>query len=312
MTDPRFAEPEGFVWASFQNAGGARIRYGRLKSDRPWGRVVILGGFREPAEKYFEAARFFADLGLDVFIMDWRGQGGSSRYLPADPMKAHARDFADHVDTLFRFTRLIGPGKPLFVSAHSMGGHLALKFMAAYPAVFDAAIVCAPMMDIRTWPVPRTLARALARCAVFFGRSASYVPGAGPWKEPGEAFESNPKSHDPARFAVQDEWFARVPALRLGGPTFGWLHAAFLSVASMKAPLVLRRVKAPVLMGIAEADKVVDVQAARRAAGILPRCRVVEVPGAKHEIWMEAEEFRAPWTEAVRAFVTGIEKEKQG
>jgi len=58
----RFEEPSGFIWGTFKDAGGAKIRYGALQppstfGGEPKGTIVLTPGFREPIEKYFEVVR---------------------------------------------------------------------------------------------------------------------------------------------------------------------------------------------------------------------------------------------------------------
>lgn len=55
-----FKEPEGFHWGTFQNAKGAEIRYGHVAPEGEIrGTMVILGGFNESIEKYFEEPMVF-------------------------------------------------------------------------------------------------------------------------------------------------------------------------------------------------------------------------------------------------------------
>jgi alpha-beta hydrolase superfamily lysophospholipase len=56
-------------------------------------------------------------------------------------------------------------------------------------------------------------------------------------------------------------------------------------------------------MAIAGDDAIVESSASTRAGGLLPHCIPFDIPGAKHEIWMERDELRAPWMEKVSAFL---------
>ncbi len=101
----RFSAPDGLTWGTFKNNAGADIRYSHtLPVGEPKGAIVIVGGFREPSEKYFEVAREKLAEGFEVYTMDWRGAGGSARYL-ADPMKSHSNGFDEQIDTLHTFTQ---------------------------------------------------------------------------------------------------------------------------------------------------------------------------------------------------------------
>ena len=75
----RFLEPPGFVWGSFAAPDGAKLRWGHLPAANPRVECVMVGGFTECVEKYFETTADFAARGLSVWCLDWRGQGGSER-----------------------------------------------------------------------------------------------------------------------------------------------------------------------------------------------------------------------------------------
>ena len=83
------------------------------------------------------------------------------------------------------------------------------------------------------------------------------------------------------------------PHLAIGGPTYGWLAFALDAGERALKPKALKTVKIPVAIVQADADDVVWKQTARWAAKRLGRGRYVEVPGAKHEVIMEADPMRA-------------------
>ena len=99
MGEQRFSAPEGFAFGAFTNAKGARIRWGHVAPAHPRGTIVRLCGFREPIEKYFETMHEELAQGFAVYAMDWRGQGGSARYLE-NPMKAHTEGYGEQLGTL--------------------------------------------------------------------------------------------------------------------------------------------------------------------------------------------------------------------
>src|SRR6185295_402746 len=122
---------------------------------RPKGRVVMLGGRGEFIEKYAtEVVGELLGRGLEVFALDWRGQGLSQRAL-ADPEKGHVEDFASFSDDLHRFlTTIVGRStgeSPVLVLAHSMGGLATLRLLAEHAGerLVAAALLCAPMTSLK-------------------------------------------------------------------------------------------------------------------------------------------------------------------
>ena len=49
--------------------------------EKPAGTIVIMPGYTEFIEKYYEVIGQLLDRGYSVLITDWRGQGGSERLL---------------------------------------------------------------------------------------------------------------------------------------------------------------------------------------------------------------------------------------
>ena len=72
---PRLQMPAGFQWGTFETADGARLRWGHLPAAVPRAECVLVGGFAEFVEKYFETIADLSRCGLSVWCLDWRGQG---------------------------------------------------------------------------------------------------------------------------------------------------------------------------------------------------------------------------------------------
>src|SRR5882757_225660 len=76
---PRFREPPDFDWGHFATADGRSLRWGYLAAPDPRAHCVLVGGFTEFVEKYFETISDLVASGLSVWCLDWHGQGGSQR-----------------------------------------------------------------------------------------------------------------------------------------------------------------------------------------------------------------------------------------
>ena len=310
--DPRFQEPPGWQWGSFERAAGRRLRYGWIAAGNPRGVIVHLPGLSEPAEKNFETFSELHAQGYTVLTLDWFGQGGSGRYL-ANVHKRHAADFAEDVADLEYILHQIpacaGMTLPQWndarkiLLAHSMGAHIGLRYLARHPDVFSCAAMTAPMIGIGALGfLPQKVALALTGlCAALWPEA--YVPGGGdwfPWKKQPDEGRAH-LSSDPARNGLQNIWFAARPEIRIGGITFGWLDAAMRSCAVLRAELP--RIRTPILIALAGREVLVDNRAIERAARILPYARLIRLPQALHEILMERETLRRAFLDAFYAFV---------
>jgi lysophospholipase len=267
--------------------------------------IVLLGGRSEFIEKFFETIGELAARGFRVWAMDWRGHGLSDRPL-ADPLKCHIDRYETYLDDLDLFmsavVRPAGPMRPL-VLANSMGGHLALRYMHDHPAVFAAAVLIAPMLDVWTDHYPPTIARAMAASAYWLGLAEHFIPGGSHWHRADIRFEGNRLTSDPHRFQDEAKWLARHPALALTGPTYGWVHATFASIDLCSDPAYARAITTPVLMVAAGEERVVRNDAQVRFAAIMARCQRVEIAEARHEILKETDAVRARLWAAFDGFV---------
>ena len=301
----RFLEPPGFIWGSFAAADGVRLRWGHLPAEQPRADCVMVGGFSECIEKYFETIADLAACGLSVWCLDWRGQGGSERprRLPSRP---RPRRFDRDAVELALFTRTIpAAGWPRILIGHSMGGAIALLCLRRHPGLFDAAILSAPMLGIRTAGVPPSLVRCFSGLARVAGLGKCFVPGAGAWRPDRiPSPERSRVSNDPERCRLQYAWFLEHAALRMDEPTWGWLHASLRLATRLARKEFLCGIDIPILLASAGLETFVSPQSHRRAAGMLPDCTLVELPASKHEPFLERDPIRNRWLEAIDRFIT--------
>ena len=300
----RFLEPAGFVWGSFPSVDGALLRWGHLLANEPRGECVLVGGFSECIEKYFETIADLAARGLSVWCLDWRGQGGSER--PSRwPSRPRPRRFDRDASDLALFTRTLPASRhPRLLIGQSMGGAIALLCLRHHPGLFDAAILAAPMLAIRTAGLPPTVARCVTGAARISGLGLCFVPGAGRWRpERIPSPERSRTSTDPYRCRLQYSWFLARAALRHDEPTWGWLDAALRLTARTARKKFLAGIDTPILLASAGLETFLRPEAHRRAARLLPDCTLVEFPASKHEPFLERDAIRDPWFAAIDRFL---------
>lgn len=300
--EARFLEPAGFRWGHVVTADGAALRWGHLAAGGTKD-CILVGGFLEFIEKYFEVVRDFHARGFNVWCLDWRGQGRSHRTGGTRPT---ARAFERDADDLAHFiaTHSPRPHRRVMV-AHSMGGAISLLALQKHAGVVDAAILSAPMLAMKTGSVPPWAARLLAITMTALGRGDEFVPGAGAWPNLAPRFPKNVNrvSNDPVRGKLLDAWFTTCEDLRVDGPTFAWLGAALALTARARGARFLKSIQTPILLGSAGNDLLVDPAAHVRAAALLPNCRLVSFENAKHELFHETDEVRCRWFAAIDAFI---------
>jgi len=301
----RFLEPEGLVWGRFTGTGGASLRWAHLRAPTPRLNCILVGGFTEFTEKYFETMRDLAQRGISVWSFDWRGQGGSEREIGPLASRPGVRNFDHDADDLAAFAAVHLPANaPRVFIAHSMGAAIGLLALTRDPKLFDAAVLSAPMLGINTGGFPRLISRLLAAAATALGFDRHFVPGAKAWRFNAELCPAtSPVSHCPERCLVQQTWYQARPHLRVDGATFGWLHAAFRLTRRFRTPQLLEKTTTPILIGSAGKERFVKPRSHLRVAARLPNCRVVHFADAKHELFMEIDAVRARWLEEIDAFI---------
>jgi lysophospholipase len=264
----------------------------------------MVGGFTECIEKYFETTVDLAARGLSVWCLDWRGQGGSERpkRLPSRP---RPRRYDRDAQELALFTRTLPPARrPRLLIGHSMGAAIALVCLHRSPDLFDAAILSAPMLGIRTGRLPPTVARCITGAARVSGLGLCFIPGARPWRPDRiPSPERSRISSDPERCRLQYGWFSARAHLRVDEPTYGWLDEAFRLVTKINKREFLAGIDIPILLASAGIESFVEPKAHRRAARLLPNCTLVEFPDSKHEPFLERDKIRNRWFDAIDRFI---------
>jgi lysophospholipase len=183
-----------------------------------------------------------------------------------------------------------------------MGGHLLLRILADHRPALDAAVLVAPMIGINSAPLPPWLAQWVAQSLTLFGWGQ--VPVA---TRAGNKLADGPRRQRiltscPERYADELWWFGQQPGFSLGVPSWGWLAAAYRSIAAL-TPHKLRSVQTPVLLLGTERDRLVSPPAIRWAAETLPRAELMMFQDAGHEILREIDSIRLQALERIDTFL---------
>lgn len=267
---------------------GLRLRLGLWQpAGTARGTVLLFQGRTEYLEKYSPIAAWLAAQGLAVIAPDWRGQGLSDRLL-ADPRPGHIGDFADYradVTAVVSAAESLALPRPWHLLAHSMGGCIGLAALLDGLLVARAAF-SAPMWGLHHPLVPGGVISALtsgARLLHRTGRAAVGTGGGGTYLLD-TRFRGNALTSDARQWARLVAQAGSWPELTLGGATYGWIAAArreMARLAAMPSPAI------PALIGVGGAEAVVSPAAIRRRAASWPQARLLELPGARHELMFD-------------------------
>ena len=271
------------------------------------GTVCIFPGRSEFIEKYFEVVGELRRRGFAVAVLDWRGQGGSSRLL-WDPLKGYVRSFADYEDDLARFmSEVVLPDcpPPYFALAHSMAATVLFRAATMRGCWFSRMVMTAPMLRIAELPISPGPLSALvwALSLAGFGRNSR----AGGMKDylASQVFEGNLLTSDRERFLRNQSVVDAAPKLAVGPPTIAWLRAALGAMRDIARIAFPPRMRVPVLMLAASDDRIVSSLAIEEMATRLKVGAQLVLRGARHEILQERDVIRQQFWAAFDAFVPG-------
>ncbi len=303
--------PPHFAHMTLEN--GAKLRIASWKGDPLKTRqttIVFLQGRASFVEKNKEVMESLAKLGFDVETFDWIGQGGSTRLIP-NSQKGYIDDFNTYLTTFHDY--MVHHVKPkvsskVILLGVSMGGHLALRYVKEHPGMVDGAVLVSPMIDVVTKPYPKFIARFMSTFAHFTGAGKMYAFGYGDYDPKKSVFNVNKETQDPKRFEQMQKTMKAHPYFITGGPTFGWVYAAYESMDKTKNHSYLGTIKEPMLFISAGLDRIVDIQGDRETCALIPHCRYKVYPKAFHNIPLEIDEIRDLFLNQVDTFVKSVEE----
>lgn len=276
----RFFPPDGWAWGFIRSGTQPMQRYGVAAPSRvPTAAIVIVPGYGESAEVWFETARDLIARGYTVWILDRAGQGGSERYsAPRDV--GSVTSFGPDAANLRNLVRQVvrpDPGTPVVLVSHADGVVTALRALQGGLRA-DGLVAASP---------------ALAPRRLLPGR---ILPGQG-WSREGPDDRAAGLTHDPWRGQVRKAWQIANPDLRMAEPASSWRKA--YEVASRAAEAEAERVRAPILMLNPGGP---EVELCRRAAA----CRTRDIAGAKAALHLESDSWRSLFLEEVSTFADDL------
>jgi lysophospholipase len=299
--------PEHGVAGTIKTPDGINLRYARWAP--PPGRkgtVCVFQGRSEFIEKYYETVRDLRARGFAVATLDWRGQGLSDRALP-DRRKGYIRDFYQYGIDLDAFMdQVVLPDcpAPIYALAHSMGGAIVTRACHDGRRWFDRVVLSAPMIGL-----PKTgltsFARPILGVMRLLGRGTAYIPTGDGTPSGTENFIGNVLTSDPVRYARNAAVLEAEPRLGLGAPTVTWLDAALRAMRLFASPHYAGSIRQPILMVAAGSDRVVSTSIIETFASNLLAGSHLILPGSRHEILQEQDQYRQQFWAAFDAFVPG-------
>ncbi len=298
----RRRHPDGMEFRTWKAADGWPHRAYRWPAAgvAPRGSLIFQSGRADFIEKYLEACDHWHGGGWSIEGFDWRGQGGSGRFV-AGAWADNRLSFDPLVDDIIAYVdewKTRTPGPHVMV-AHSMGGHIALRACAERGMKLDALVLVAPMLALNLGKVPPLLARVAVAGARRIGLGARAA-----WRDNLQSPKRQLRlTASRERYEDSQWWKRQTVGLALGPPSWNWLNAAIAAGARLQQSGLLESVRTPVLLLAAGLDVLVDNRAMEQASRRLPQAEYRCWPGARHELLREADADRLPALAAIDDFL---------
>jgi lysophospholipase len=299
----RRAHPPGAVFTTWHASDGWPIRrmdWRQPKGAAARGTLVFAGGRGDFIEKYLEPLAHWHARGWDVISFDWRSQGESRGNIKGGHLDSFEPLVAD-IGALLKDV-VENENGPNVAIGHSMGGHLLLRALVEQRPALSAAILVAPMIGINTSPAPAWASHTFAQGMAMAGMSRMPAWTSDFDPSPSGSSRQSILTSCNERYADEIFWIEQQPGFALGAPSWGWLSAAYRSMAMLTADK-LKRVETPVLLLGTERDRLVSANSIHWAAGLIPSAELAMINDAAHEILRETDEVRLGALARIDAFL---------
>jgi alpha-beta hydrolase superfamily lysophospholipase len=248
---------------------GLRLYLRRYEAANSRGEVLITHGFGEHCGRYDAIIEHLSKHNYSATAYDHRGHGLS------DGLPGHVESFDEYDQDLKKMVESVrerSQGKRFFLIAHSMGGLIALRYLARVADRVDAAVISAPLIQVVV-PVPAhklMIARVGARMAPRLRLDNEINPAVlSRDPEVGRAYAADPLVNR----KVSTKWFAEATRA--------------MEEAARWGP----KIKTPILVMHGTSDRLASVNATKtlfESIGSSDK-ELVIYPGFYHELFNEPE-----------------------
>lgn len=265
------SEPS-WSWETYTTSDGYVSCYRRYAVPSPRALLVFVHGIQSHSGWYESSCGWLQQGGFEVYFFERRGSGRNEKD------RGDAPNFRRLLDDLGEFLVMLRPAPnakavPLFLAGISWGGKIVTALQKRRPGLADGLLLLCPGFFARVRPPLGERVRILGSRLVSPTRRFP-VP-----------------LNDPELFTASPHWqeFLRNDPLALREATCRFLIESVRLDGYLR--VVPKHVHLPVLLLLAEGDRIIDNERTRRFVGRFASTsvEVIEYPGAHHTLEFEPE-----------------------
>lgn len=271
----------------FDGFDGKQMWYNYFLTENAKASVIIVHGYTEFIQKYYETIYYLLSEGYNVFIYDQRGHGLSARETDdetvchCDSFKSYAKDLHCFIENIVKPN---SEGLKINILSHSMGGMVSAYYLNEHHDAINKAVLSSPMIKSYTRGVPIfVMKKALEKKFI----PATGLSGRFP---PSHPFDPNPdfkKASDISynRFKYNMDIRLSDKRYQPTGYSNAWMRDCIYSPEELLRKDFAAKITTECLVFTAGKDTVVNPHAEKKFADNLPNCKWILFPNAKHTIY---------------------------
>lgn len=276
----------------FLGKNNKNIYYETFKVNKPKASIVLIHGFNESIEKFYELIYYFTTEGYDVYALEHRGHSHSDKF--TDKSEIYVDNYNYYIEDIKTFIDTTIPqNQKLYMFAHSMGGGIGTLFLERYPNYFQKAILNAPMLQINFGKTPNFIAKTYAEMSVALGREYSLALGEKPFSDKYD-FENSSTSSQ-ARYDYYYNKIKNNMSLQNGGASIKWVNEALKITKEATKKSNIEKIKTKTLLFQAGNDRYVKSSGQDKLVKNSNFIALVKISNSKHEIYRETDSILKPY-----------------
>lgn len=288
------------ISGKFKGTKNKKLYYENFIIKNPKASIVLVHGFGESIEKFYELIYYFTQNGYSVYALEHRGHSHSDRF--SKKSQIYIDDYNYYIDDLKLFidNYVLPYSKKNYLFAHSMGGGIGTVFLERYPDYFEKAILSTPMLEINLGKAPKFIAKSYTKIGLLLDKGEELAPGETPFKSEYNLEKSSTSSKE--RYEYYYKKTLDNPYLQNGGASIKWLEESLALTEEATKVSNIKKIKTKTLLFQAGKDTYVKPKGQNKLAKYSDKVSIVYISNSKHEIYREVDSILHPYLYTVINF----------